>query len=641
MSLNSGTNIKPPGPQPENKILTRIVHNRFFIPVLLFCLVQSLVMFGVFTRTDLRLYDNCFLTRGVKDPGKQVVILAIDDSSINRLGPLAWPRSMHSKLLEKLAQARAVAFDMTFHSPQDPEEDASFAEAIAQHGRVVIASKFSFEEDEAGEMVQVFEAPIQELMPGAAGLGFVNTPTDIDDVVRRTSMVDVNTFEIPFPSLGLATCLVADSLSYEDLKLQPGQLTVGKENIPVNGLNQAMATFWGPKAAFETISYADVIEGKKAPSYFKDKIVLIGSITAEDHDTYRTPFTTSNMVKSGSLETPGVEIHASVIQSYLENKWYRELPSTYNLIFLFLAGLLTALAVGKRGPWKGLIGTIVVAALCLALVYSLWYYQRLWLSLAGPLVLVGLTYVVVTASDFIQAEMERRKTKAMFSRYVSADVVNELMKNPDEISLGGKKQVVTIMFADIRGFTAFSENKDPVDVITRLNEYLSAMTDSIQKHGGTLDKYLGDGLMAFFGAPIYFEDHVERAVQVAREIQQKVVELNKKWAEEQNAVPLLVAVGINTGPVVVGNVGSTERMDYTLIGEDANLASRVEALTKLFETLVLVSERSYDILPEGPTKDSLHYVGEELVKGFTKPIKVYSFTDLDLHFEKSKDKGFK
>jgi adenylate cyclase len=287
----------------------------------------------------------------------------------------------------------------------------------------------------------------------------------------------------------------------------------------------------------------------------------------------------------------------------------------------------------------GLLGVLGISILTLLTVFLLWK-NHWWLNLAAPLLLIFLLYVVVTASDFVRAEMQRRKTKALFSRYVSADVVEQLMADPSQMALGGKKQVVTIMFADIRGFTAFSENKDPVDVIQRLNEYLTAMTESILKHGGTLDKYLGDGLMAFFGAPIFYADHVERAVAVAREIQQKVAELNQKW-ETTGEVPLLVAVGINTGPVVVGNVGSPERMDYTLIGEDANLASRVEALTKLFSTLVLVSERSYNLLPEGSTRDSLRYVGEELVKGFTNPIKVYTFADMNLNFEKSTDKGFK
>lgn len=640
MSQVSLNPTKPNKPGEEKRVLARITHNRFFIPLLLFILIQALVMLGVFTRSDLGLYDACYRLKGTQNPGEKVVILAIDDSSISRLGPPAWPRSTHARLLEKLAQAKVVAFDLTFANAQDPKEDAAFAEAIANHGRVVLAAKFVFEQDEKGEMVQGFEPPLQDLLAGCAGLGFVNTPTDIDQRVRRSSLIDVNTFETPFPSLAIASAMVAENINYDELKLQAGSLSVGKKQIKLDALNQAMIKYWGPKATFKTISYADVIEGKTAPSYFKDKIVLVGTITPEDHDFLPTPYTTSNMVKGGALDTPGVEIHASIVQNFLEDQWYQALDYRFNIFFLLLVGLLTSLLVSGRGPWRGLLGTLLVTGASMALVYGLWNYKHLWLSLAAPLALIFLTYVVVTSTEFIQAELGRRKTKAMFSRYVSPDVVEELMANPDEISLGGKKQVVTILFSDIRGFTAFSENKDPVNVISRLNEYLTAQTDAILKHGGTLDKYMGDGLMAFFGAPVYYEDHVERAVRVVRDIQERVTELNKKWAE-MGEVPLLIACGINTGPVVVGNVGSPERMDYTLIGEDANLASRVEALTKLFETLVLVSERSYNLLPEGEIKDSLSYVGEELVKGFTNPIKVYSFTDMNLHFEKSKDKGFK
>jgi adenylate cyclase len=247
---------------------------------------------------------------------------------------------------------------------------------------------------------------------------------------------------------------------------------------------------------------------------------------------------------------------------------------------------------------------------------------------------------VVTATEFIQAEIARRKTKAMFSRYVSSDVVDELMNNPDEVALGGKKQVVTIMFCDIRGFTAYSENKDPQDVIKRCNEYLTAMTNIIFRHGGTLDKYLGDGLMAFLGAPVYYEDHVQRAIKTAIEIQQEVENLNQIWAA-QGAIPLKVAVGINTGPAVVGNVGSSDRMDYTLIGEDVNLASRVEALSKLFEVLIVISERTVEAMQNAEDKDMLYYLGAEQVKGFTNPIGCYSVKGLDLSFEKSTDKGFK
>ncbi|HPF20564.1 MAG TPA: adenylate/guanylate cyclase domain-containing protein [Syntrophomonas sp.] len=609
------------------------------LPFFILLLLQAVVLLGVLERPEMSLYDAWFRLQGAADPGQQVVVAAMDESSIDRLGPPAWPRSVHAQLLEKLVSAKIVAFDLTFGAAKDAEQDLAFAEAIAQHGNVVLISKFYFEKDEDGDVVQIPELPLEELAASAAGMGFANMPTDPDQVVRHTTLVDTNSFDIPYPSFATAIILAAQDLNYEDLELGDGYLQAGQYKVPLDSRHQAMTTFWGPRGTFQTISYADILEEKISPAYFQDKIVLVGSTTQDEHDYFATPYTTSNMVKSGALETPGVEVHAAVVQSYLNQSWYQRVGRGLNFLFLLLLTLLTVKLVAGRGPLAGLLGVLGVSALTLLTVFVLWK-NHWWLDLASPLALIFLLYVVVTASDFVRAEMQRRKTKALFSRYVSADVVEQLMADPAQMALGGKKQLVTVMFADIRGFTAFSENKDPVEVIHRLNEYLTVMTESILKHGGTLDKYLGDGLMAFFGAPIYYPDHVERSILVAREIQQKVAELNRQW-ETKGEVPLLVAVGINTGPAVVGNVGSPERMDYTLIGEDVNLASRVEALTKLFSTLVLVSERSYHLLADGPVKDSLAYVGEELVKGFTHPIKVYTFTDLDLHFEKSTDSGFK
>jgi len=621
-------------------LVAGIINSKFFLPVIIFLLVQALVWLGTFNRLEMSIYDSWFWLSGAQEPGDQVVVVAIDEASIKQIGPLAWPRTVHAQLLDRLAEAKAVAFDITFGAERQADEDMAFAEAIAEHGRVVLASKFYFERDEDGDMAQVFEPPIPVLLQATQGLGFVNTPSDPDQVVRRISLVDVNTFEnFCFPSLGLAAALMAQDLNPADIKIVPGYLIIADKMIPISPINQALPKFWGPRQTFTTVSYGDIISGKTDPQFFHDKIVLIGYSTQEEHDVYPTPFTTSNMMLKGSPPTPGVEIHASVVQSFLSNLWFKQLPPLVNLVFLLLVILLTAWAVAGRGPGKGLLGTVLVLIVVAVTAHLAWrsYY---WLNSGAPLIGVILTYTGVTGYDFLSAEMARRKTRAMFSRYVSASVVEELLTNPDDISLGGKKQVVTIMFADIRGFTAYSENKDPENVISRLNEYLTAMTDIIFRYGGTLDKYLGDGLMAFFGAPIYFADHVERAIKVAVEMQTAVENLNEKWVA-LGEVPLKVAVGINTGPAVVGNVGSPERMDYTLIGEDVNLASRVEALSKLFETLIVVSERSYNMLPEGEFKDSLYYLGEELVKGFTNPIACYSVKGLDLHFERSKDKGFK
>jgi adenylate cyclase len=212
----------------------------------------------------------------------------------------------------------------------------------------------------------------------------------------------------------------------------------------------------------------------------------------------------------------------------------------------------------------------------------------------------------------------------MFARYVSPEVVEELMSSSASVGLGGRRQTLTIMFCDIRGFTAYSENKAPEQVVKRLNEYLTAMTEIIFRQGGTLDKYLGDGLMAFFGAPVYYPDHIQRAIQAAIDIQIAVERLNKSWAD-QGEPPLYVGVGINSGSVLVGNVGSPERMDYTVIGEDVNLASRVEGLTKTFGELIVISGRAVRMLEDEGIEDKrLRRLGQAEVKGFTDPIEVYT-----------------
>ncbi|GAB6179381.1 adenylate/guanylate cyclase domain-containing protein [Desulfotomaculum defluvii] len=602
-------------------------NRKLLIPLILFVLIQLIVSFGVFSRPEMNIYDAWFRLKGQHIPGDQVVVVAIDEASINKIGPLAWPRSVHAKLLEKLQEAKVVGFDMVFDSPSNAAEDQAFAAAINRHGKVVMAGSFAYKKDEHGNVEQRLLLPHQDFMSaGLAGLGFANTPTDPDQVIRRVTLVDVNTFDIPFPSFGLAVALVAQGIDPRDIKLANDQLKVGKNTIPIDDSNLALLNFWGPRGAFTTISYADVLEGKVPATFFKDKFVLVGDTTAMGHDEWPTPFTTTNMVLSGSLPTPGVEIHASTVNSFITGSWFRQIPQFVNIIFVLLAGLTTSFLVSGRGPWKGLLGTLFLVAVAVAVVFLSWQ-AHWWVNLAAPIVIIFLTYAVTTATDFVQAEMARRKTKAMFSRYLSPDVVNELMQSPDQVSLGGKRQELTIMFCDIRGFTAYSEGKAPEEVVSRLNEYLTAITHIIFRHGGMLDKYLGDGLMAIFGAPVFYEDHIERAIRASVEIQAAISKLNEKWAA-QGAQALNVGVGINSGSVLVGNVGSPERMDYTVIGEDVNLASRVEGLTKNFGTLIVISERSVQKLPDTcELKSTLEFLGHAEVKGFTHPIGVFTVVD--------------
>ncbi|ABO51592.1 putative Chase2 sensor protein [Desulforamulus reducens MI-1] len=608
----------------SQRLLQLGLKHKLLIPIILLIVIELAITMGIFSRPEMDIYDAWFRFKGRQNPGNQIVIVAIDESSINRIGPLAWPRSVHAELLERLREAKVVGFDMVFDSLSNPAEDQAFAEAIKKHGRVVLASTFSFMKDDTDQVEQRLLTPQQNfLSAGLAGLGFANTPTDPDQVVRRITLVDINTFDIPFPSFGLAVALVAEGIDPRNITLSKDHLLVGKKMIPIDSANRALANFWGPRETFKTIGYADVLEGRVPTSFFKDKIVLIGDTTAMGHDELSTPYTTTNMVLSGALPTPGVEIHASAVNSFILNGWFRQVPPYVNFIFLVLAGLTTSIMVSGGGPWKGLVGTLFLVTLSMGIVFALWQ-SHWWLNLAAPVTLIFLTYAVTTATEFLQAEMARRKTKAIFSRYLSPDVVNELIQNNDSLSLGGKRQDLTIMFCDIRGFTAYSEGKPPEEVVNRLNEYLTAITRVVFNHGGMLDKYLGDGLMAIFGAPIFYEDHIERAILAAVEIQEAIEMLNQKWAE-QGAPPLNVGVGINSGSVLVGNVGSPERMDYTVIGEDVNLASRVEGLTKNFGALIVISERSVQQLPDTcGLKSSLRFLGQAEVKGFSHPVGVYT-----------------
>lgn len=612
---------------PSSKVTVGALNKRrWLLALLLFVLMEIASLAGIFDRLEMTLYDAWFRLSGIHNPGQQVVVIAIDDKSINYFGQkygvqFPWPRSIYGALLEQLHDAKVVTFDLVFDAPTKPEEDMALADAIKKHGRVVLAGMYAFEEKKPGEKEQVWYGPASQL--GAAGVGMVNMPIDTDQVVRSVTLADTSDKE-PMYSLGLITAMVATGFTPEKAQLEPGYLKIGDKAIPINGLNQARPNFWGPGGTFKTYSFADVLEGKIQPFVFKDKIVLIGPTAPSFHDEKPTPFSTSNMVLSGNQPTPGVEIHATVIQSFFDGQWFRKVSPLINIAFLLFVGMLTTLVVSGRGPSRGLIGALVLIAGVVVFAFAIWKYAHLWLNMGTPVALIFVTYAVTTATEFVIAELGRRRTKAMFSRYVSPAVAEELMRDPDSVGLGGSRKVVTVMFCDIRGFTSYSENKDPEEVVSRLNEYLTAMTNVIFRNGGTLDKYLGDGLMALFGAPIFYPDHIERAVRTAVEIQQAINELNDRWAAN-NMPPLNIGVGINTGDALVGNVGSPERMDYTVIGEDVNLASRVEGLTKTFGTLIVISERSVRLLGEKPNLPwDFKFLGHAEVKGFTDPIGVYT-----------------
>ncbi|MCL6635739.1 MAG: adenylate/guanylate cyclase domain-containing protein [Peptococcaceae bacterium] len=591
----------------------------------LIALVSIAGVAGLWERQELALYDAWFKLRGERPAPAEVVVVAMDDRSIRELGILPWPRRIHARLVEGLGEARVIGFDVLFDTPGTPEDNARLAAAMKAHGRVVLAAQFSFER-EGGNTYQTPVFPVRQLAAAAAGIGFINTPEDLDNVVRRLTVADVNYFKRPFPCFSLAVLLAERGLTPDHLGFAgESTLAAGEMLIPLDRKNQALIDFWGPAGTFKTYSYVDVLEGRVSREELAGKIVLVGPTAAAEQDFMPTPFTRGNMVLAGALPSPGVEVHASAVGTFLAGGFYQRAPLPVNLAFLLLTGSLAAFAVYRAGsPWRGFLYLLALMTAAAFTVYLAWYYGHYWINLVSPLALAMLIYTGVTAENLVRTELERRRTRALFARYVSPAVVEELLQHREDIALGGARMELTVLFSDIRGFTSFSENRPPEYIVQRLNEYFTEMTAVIFKHGGTLDKYLGDGMMAFFGAPVRCEDHADRALAAAVEMVERLEKLNKGWREKGEPA-MDIGIGINSGPVVVGNVGSPDRMDYTIIGEDVNLASRLEGLNKEYNTRIIVSDRTVGYLKhKDRLPGKLSFLGEASVRGMAVPVGVYT-----------------
>ncbi|MCL5056624.1 MAG: adenylate/guanylate cyclase domain-containing protein [Actinobacteria bacterium] len=598
--------------------------SRYGVALSIWIFVTALAMIGVFQRYENIIYDSWFNLRGQSPPGDQIVIIGIDDPSYAKLGQPV-PRIDHAKILDRLSEAKIVAFDMMFENYRQPDEDSAMAEAIASHKRVLMACAFSFGRDREGYVNTTPVLPIKELIRASRGnLGHINMNTDMDNTVRRIMpVVDFNGHLVPGFSLAIA--LTSQGKNPNKLVLENGAVkSPDGFSLPLDAKEPyRLINFWGPGGTFKTYSYVDVLEGKYGPETFRDSIVLLGPTSAFDHDYFDTPFTRSNMVLKGSLPTNGVEIHANALNTFLTGTFFNRAGWPVNLMVLFLAAVTTFLTTYRRGPWVGLGGFLAVVVILSAGVYLFWLYQRYWIDLAAPLILTVFTYIGITTENFVREQMEKRRTRMIFGRYVSPQVVSQLLDRPEMMGLGGRRENLTLLFSDIRGFTSFSDRRPPEEVVAKLNQYLTEMTSVIFKNGGTLDKYMGDGIMAFFGAPIPCPDHAERAMQTALEMLEALENLNRAW-KEQGEVTLGIGVGISTGHVVVGNIGSPERMDYTVIGEDVNLASRLESLNKEFKTQIIISGSTYSQLDHSRSGRSFRPLGAVPVRGFENPVEIYT-----------------
>jgi adenylate cyclase len=604
------------------------------------------------------------LTARPSEPSPDIVIVAMNDDSIKRLEPVVgrwpWPRLVHAAVIDFLARgpARVIVFDGLFteHDTRrfdvageewtGAESDQALAESVAKAGTVVLgadandegledaskqilvpldgipALRARREGDDCVEPRPILVPPYPALARAARGIGHTYTILDSDGPVRRSvPFVRVGAYDVPSLGVAAATLLGvtppdAQSTFVEEVPTPDGEMVTScRALIPFRGPSQTPDrpnTF--TQFSFYDLFYSEqqILEGltpEVDPGVFKDRIVVIGATASGTFDTFPTPW---------GLVSPGAEIHANIIDALLRDRRITPLDRWQGIgLALGLAVLVGASAAAGSAWVTGIVALLVGAAATAASIYA--FSWGLWLPLVAPVTSVGLTFVGQLAWVYFVEGREKRQVKRLFSRYVPKDVYEQLLADPDRAALGGKRRTMTVLFSDVRGFTAMSEKASPEEVVGQLNEYFSRMVDVLFAHHGTLDKFVGDMVMGLFGAPLDDPDHAEHAVQTALAMSQELDQLNLQWSAAGRP-QLDIGIGISTGEMVAGNIGSSAIMSYTVIGDTVNLGARLESLNKDYATRIIISEATrealkghYDIRP----------LGEVVVKGKSRPVAIF------------------
>ena len=450
-----------------------------------------------------------------------------------------------------------IAYDIQFTEQTEPREDNALIEAVDRTDGVVLATT----EVEKGGRTDVFGGD-RVLRAIGAKPGSSNFENDEDGVIRR----------MPYEVAGLKS--FARVAADEFRGGRPPAAKEGTEYID----------YAGRPGTVDTVSFSRLVNGRTPPGTFKDKIVVVGATASSLQDVHATP------VGEGRVMA-GPEIQANSIATALGDFPLQPAPGALNVALIVLLGLVGPGFALSLGPARAAIVGVLVAVL-FAVGVQLAFNNGLIVSFLYPLASLVLGVVGALAMAVVSGAFERERVRDMFSRFVPEPVVDEVLRNVDEdLRLGGQRELVTVLFSDVRGFTTFSEAREPEVVIAILNRYLTSMTDVILAHGGTLVAFMGDGIMAVFGAPIALDDHADRALAAAREMAGPTLDGFNDWLRaEELGEGFQIGIGLNSGVVMAGNVGSEQRLEYTVIGDTANTASRLEGLTKGTPHTIYVSE---------------------------------------------------
>jgi adenylate cyclase len=657
---------------------------------------------GFVNNVELRSLDARFRIRGPRPHDERIVIVDIDEKTLQRAGAWPIPRSAYARMLDRLRAggARVVAFDAAFPTPEKnsalealrrlereigrgaspdiiqkiraiestSDNDRLFADAIRKADNVVLGHIFldaerarsqdaaaakdyyiilwdhSFPnllkakgrrdfdlhkvwESVEGPVMWGIESNIRLLAEAARSYGFFNKDPDPDGTIRHAVLLvryEYQGDKAFYASLPFEALRVYDDIKMASVAGYLGEngmesVAAGRYRFHTQRDASGLINYTGPYGTYRHYSMIDVIDGAVPPAEFKDKIVFVGATALGIGDLRTTPF--------NALNAMGVEIHANVLDNMLNSDQPRRgfLRRGDTEVFIDLAMIVVlGLGLGYLFGWlKPLTATLVAVAslgLFSGIVYLAFAKFGMWLSFVIPAGTMLANYAAITSFRMIFEEREKRKIRKSFGSYVSPGVINLIERDPKKyFRPGGEMKEMSIMFSDIRSFTSISERMTPDDLVHFLNEYLGEMTSVIFKRWGTLDKYIGDAIMAFWGSPYPQPDHALRACGCALDMTARLEELNRKW-QSSGKTPIATGIGINTGPVKVGNMGSDKRMSWTVIGDHVNLASRLEGQTKDYRCRILCGEGTFLAAQE-------HYIFRDLdrirVQGKFEPVKVY------------------
>ncbi|MBN1382396.1 MAG: adenylate/guanylate cyclase domain-containing protein [Deltaproteobacteria bacterium] len=648
------------------------------IALILFFMDVSFFQFMEFKALDIRM-----LSRGNADPGGETVIVAVDEKSLAELGQWPWPRATMSRLIDALKKynVKAIGLDVVFAEPEKNEglkaikdiarevkkshmgnarlenlldqkirsieSDDALARSIREAQNVTLGYFFLISPSEAQHLTpQMIEkskektvrfkypviqfngrpndkpilhtySPVSNIdiisEAGANG-GYFNAFPDPDGAYRR-SLLLVKYGEHYYPSLAVA--LLMQYLDWPMCVLRIGELgvegiTLKDLEIPVNESGSLLINYLGPVKTFPHYSATDIIHHRLAPDVLTNKIAIVGATAIGIFDMRVTPF---------SPVFPGVEIHATIVdnilhQNFLHHSGWTEFIDFFSIIAF---GLVMGIVIPKVRAIRGVcLCLAIIGIYVIANTYILTHFN-IWLNVVYPILTMMTIYLGITVYRYIREERERKKIRGAFQYYLASSVINEMLKDPSKLKLSGDKKDLSVLFSDIRGFTSISEKLSPEELVHLLNEYLTAMTDIVFKYDGLLDKYMGDAIMAVYGAPLEQPDHALRACRTALDMVKELKKLQVKWNEEGRPT-MDIGIGINSGDMVVGNMGSLMRFDYTVMGDSVNLGSRLEGTNKEYGTNIIISEFTYQAV-----KDVLfcRELDSVRVKGKIRPVRIY------------------